>query len=110
MEWTFCGLHFQLNIFTLNLHVPQFVPPYKMMDTETEDEKTEYLMIAENVERRGLAETDPIKKARIAQLIKSHWGNRWGGDMENTKIQNGLSEIGDFIGLIFDGYNTNLKT
>ena len=55
-----------------------------MMDTETEDEK--------------------------AQLIKSHWGNRWGGDMENTKIQNGLSEIGDFIGLIFDGYNTNLKT
>lgn len=31
-------------------------------------------------ERRGQAETDPIKKARIAQFLKEYWGIRDKGD------------------------------
>src|SRR5690625_1402264 len=46
--------------------------PYQMLDV---DEKTaEYLLIAENVERRGQAETDPIKKSRIAYFLREYWG------------------------------------
>src|SRR5690625_2369451 len=37
--------------------------PVEIVDLNEWD--AEYLLIAENVERRGQAETDPIKKARI---------------------------------------------
>lgn len=45
--------------------------------------EAEYLLIAENVERRGQAETDPIKKGRIAQFLKEYWGVRDGGDRKS---------------------------
>ena len=78
--------------------------PYQMLDV---DEKTaEYLLIAENVERRGQAETDPIKKARIANFLKEYWGVRSGGDGSNQYKQSGqnvrdaktTADIADTIG------------
>jgi ParB family chromosome partitioning protein len=59
--------------------------------------KAEYLLIAENVERRGQAETDPIKKARIAQFLKEYWGVQKGNNQFNRKDQNGLSKIADTL-------------
>ncbi|WP_144461137.1 hypothetical protein [Siminovitchia fortis] len=57
------------------------------------------MLIAENVERRGQAETDPIKKSRIANFLKEYWGvkqgrkkNRQNGGIKNTE------DIADFIG------------
>lgn len=41
---------------------------------DVDEWKAEYLLIAENVERRGQAETDAIKKARIANFLKEYWG------------------------------------
>src|SRR5690625_2085439 len=46
--------------------------PYQMLDVD--EKEAEYLLIAENVERRGQAETDPIKKSRIANFLKRYWG------------------------------------
>lgn len=68
--------------------------PYQMLDV---DEKTaEYLLIAENVERRGQAETDPIKKSRIASFLKEYWNVRNG--VGRNLGQNGLGDIVDTIG------------
>lgn len=46
--------------------------PVQIIDVD--EWKAEYLLIAENVERRGQAETDPIKKSRIANFLKEYWG------------------------------------
>src|SRR5690625_2562360 len=70
--------------------------PCQMIDVS--EKEAEYLLIAENVERRGQAETDPIKKSRIANFLREYWGVRRGGDMAEAKDQNGLSDIGEFIG------------
>ena len=72
--------------------------PYQMLDV---DEKTaEYLLIAENVERRGQAETDPIKKSRIANFLKEYWDIGHGG--KRSSGQNGhlktTADIADTIG------------
>lgn len=50
--------------------------PVEIIDVD--EWQAEYLLIAENVERRGQAETDPIKKARIAQFLKEYWGVKSG--------------------------------
>jgi hypothetical protein len=51
--------------------------------------------IAENVERRGQAETDPIKKARIVQFLREYWGVKNGGDRksvsQNAKLKTTVS-------------------
>lgn len=64
--------------------------------------EAEYLLIAENVERRGQAETDPIKKGRIAQFLKEYWGIQRGGDQksEKSKRQNvhSISDIAESVG------------
>lgn len=39
----------------------------------TPEQYIEYLLIAENVERRGQAETDPMKKARIGEFLREYW-------------------------------------
>lgn len=44
----------------------------------------EYLLIAYNIERRGEAEPDPIKKARIAKFLKEYWGIRRGGSRKSN--------------------------
>src|SRR5699024_3290231 len=48
------------------------------MIPDLNEQEVEYLLIAENVERRGQAETDPIKKSRIANFLKEYWGVRDG--------------------------------
>ena len=50
--------------------------------------EAEYLLIAENTERRGEAELDPIKKGRIASFIKEYWGITHGGN--KARGQNNL--------------------
>jgi ParB family chromosome partitioning protein len=58
---------------------------------DVDEWEAEYLLIAENVERRGEAETDPIKKARIAQFLKEYWGVRDGSaGKRSLEAQNGL--------------------
>lgn len=69
--------------------------PVEIVDVD--EWEAEYLLIAENVERRGQAETDPIKKARIAQFLKEYWGVQRGNNQHNRKGQNGLSKIADTI-------------
>ncbi|WP_156807300.1 hypothetical protein [Effusibacillus pohliae] len=53
------------------------------------------------VERRGEAETDPIKQARIAAFLKEYWGVQHGGNRGSSR-QNGdlktTRDIADFIG------------
>ncbi|WP_180968159.1 ParB/RepB/Spo0J family partition protein [Cytobacillus massiliigabonensis] len=61
--------------------------PVEILDVD--EWQAEYLLIAENVERRGQAETDPIKKARIAQFLKEYWGVRSGGNGSNQFKQTG---------------------
>jgi hypothetical protein len=46
----------------------------------------------QNVERRGQAETDPIKKARIAQFLKEYWGVKKGTNQYDRVRQNGGSK------------------
>lgn len=62
----------------------------------------EYLLIAENIERRGEAEPDPIKKARIGQFLKEYWGVKRGGDRKSNP-QNGemktAHDVSDAIGV-----------
>lgn len=67
------------------------------------DEEAEYLLIAENVERRGQAETDPIKKSRIANFLKEYWGVRDGSagrrSLEGQNApQKTLSDISETMG------------
>ena len=58
------------------------------------------LRIAENVERRGQAVTDPIKKSRIANLLKEYWGVKQG---RKKNRQNGGDRKSD-------SHNAQLKT
>ncbi|WP_249645975.1 MULTISPECIES: hypothetical protein [unclassified Lysinibacillus] len=79
--------------------------PVEIIDVD--EWEAEYLLIAENVERRGEAESDPIKKGRIAKCIEEWWerlglyAKSRGGDrkskpiMGNEKTQ---SDVADFIG------------
>lgn len=56
----------------------------------------EYLLIAYNIERRGEAEPDPIKKARIAKFLKEYWQVDQGTRKELG--HNGITEISEVIG------------
>lgn len=72
--------------------------PVEIIDVD--EWEAEYLLIAENVERRGVAEQDDIKKARIAQFLKEYWGINHGGDRASR--QNGglktTVDVSEFIG------------
>ncbi|MFE4199337.1 DUF3102 domain-containing protein [Aneurinibacillus aneurinilyticus] len=58
------------------------------------------MLIAENVERRGEAEPDPVKKGRIAAFLKEYFGIKHGGDRSSG--QNGnlktTADIAETIG------------
>lgn len=73
--------------------------PVQIIDVD--EREAEYLLIAENVERRGQAETDPIKKSRIANFLKEYWGIQRGGDrksnFDNQSLKN-TSDIAQTIG------------
>lgn len=74
--------------------------PVEIVDVD--EWQAEYLLIAENVERRGQAETDAIKKARIAQFLKEYWGVKNGNNQFKRVEQNAppktLSDVGDVLG------------
>lgn len=73
--------------------------PYQMLDV---DEKTaEYLLIAENVERRGQAETDPIKKSRIANFLKGYWGVQRGNNQHSIRQNGGSIKTVDDVREVF---------
>src|SRR5699024_2356494 len=69
--------------------------PYQMLDVD--EKEAEYLLIAENVERRGQAETDPIKKSRIANFLKEYWGVNHGGSRGQNELLKTNKDIGNFI-------------
>ncbi|MEK4627332.1 DUF3102 domain-containing protein [Solibacillus sp. FSL R7-0682] len=75
--------------------------PVEIIDVD--EWEAEYLLIAENVERRGLAEQDPIKKGRIAKFMAEYWDVRLGrgGDKKSTAIMANdktVSDVAEFIG------------
>lgn len=67
-------------------------------EREQGEMEAEYLLIAENTERRGEAEKDPIKKARIAGFLKEYWGVRDGVKVGHNVQAKGLDDIGNFLG------------
>ena len=72
--------------------------PVEIVDVD--EWQAEYMLIAENIERRGEAESDPIKKGRIAGFLKEYWGVKNGGDRkadrQNGEVKN-IQNIADFI-------------
>ncbi|WP_185819949.1 ParB/RepB/Spo0J family partition protein [Salibacterium salarium] len=72
--------------------------PVEILDVD--EWEAEYLLIAENVERRGQAETDSMKKSRIAKFLQEYWGVQHGG--ERASGQNGhlktTADIAESIG------------
>lgn len=71
--------------------------PVDIIDVNEWD--AEYLLIAENVERRGEAEPDPIKKGRIAQFLKEYWGVRDGRKkLRQNGVVKSIDDIAESIG------------
>jgi len=62
---------------------------------DVDEGEAEYLLIAENVERRGQAETDPIKKSRIANFLKEYWGVQHGGSFGNQYMKMPIPQNGE---------------
>jgi hypothetical protein len=63
------------------------------------------LLIAENVERRGQAETDTMKKARIAGFLKEYWGVKNGGDRKSVEQNAQLKTTEDISEVINESYH-----
>ena len=85
--------------------------PVEIVDVD--EWQAEYLLIAENVERRGQAESDPIKKARIAQFLKEYWGVK---DVGNNRKYDGqnvqqktMDDVGESVGTSAKGAQRLLK-
>lgn len=74
--------------------------PVEIIDVD--EWEAEYLLIAENVERRGQAEADPIKKSRIANFMREYWLEK--GEYLEGRPKKGdhngrtLSDVADVIG------------
>lgn len=69
------------------------------VDIKDVDEwEAEYLLIAYNTERRGEAEKDPIKKARIAQFLKEYWGVKQGSRSDIGQNVRSSKDIAEMIG------------
>lgn len=71
--------------------------PVEVIPDITEQD-AEYLLIADNVERRGQAETDPIKKSRIATFLKEYWDINQGVRSDFIDNQRSSKDIADSIG------------
>ncbi|KRG13370.1 hypothetical protein ACA30_15850 [Virgibacillus soli] len=69
---------------------------------DVDEDEAEYLLIAENVERRGQAETDPIKKSRIANFLREYWGVKNGTNQHDRVRQSGggktINDVAETIG------------
>ncbi|WP_251508838.1 hypothetical protein [Paenibacillus polysaccharolyticus] len=55
------------------------------------------MLIAENTERRGEAESDPVKKGRQAAFLKEYWGVKNGGNKADGPKTH-LRDIAETIG------------
>ncbi|TKI67932.1 hypothetical protein FC756_12025 [Lysinibacillus mangiferihumi] len=69
---------------------------------DVDEWEAEYLLIAENTERRGEAESDPIKKGRIAGFMEDYWERlgiyqRGRGNAHNGQLKS-QADVADFIG------------
>lgn len=69
--------------------------PVEIIDVD--EWEAEYLLIAENVERRGVAEQDSMKKARIAQFLKEYWGIKQ-GKRSDLRHNVGSAKVAEVIG------------
>lgn len=79
--------------------------PIQIVDGDPE--YLEYLLIADNEERRVCQ--DPIKKAKRAEFLKRYWGVRQGGD-RRSKVQNALlNNVAEAIGESIDSTKRLLK-
>ncbi|MGN7354401.1 hypothetical protein ACTHPJ_23960 [Paenibacillus amylolyticus] len=55
--------------------------------------------MAENTERRGEAEADPVKKGRQAVLLKEYWEIKNNGDHSaGLFVQRSMKDVADSIG------------
>lgn len=84
--------------------------PVEVLDISPEE--AEYLLIADNHERRQ-ADDDPIRKARRAEFLAKYWDIRWGGarnikDQKDT-MQNSEKEARGQNVLLKDSENKTLK-
>ncbi|MEK5103754.1 hypothetical protein MKX83_17370 [Cytobacillus sp. FSL M8-0252] len=80
---------------------PEVVEEVPVEILDVDEWQAEYLLIAENVERRGQAESDPIKKARIAQFLKEYWGVKNGRPEKlghNGQVSKTTADIAETIG------------
>ncbi|MBD7939551.1 hypothetical protein H9655_21135 [Cytobacillus sp. Sa5YUA1] len=81
---------------------PEVVEEVPVEILDVDEWQAEYLLIAENVERRGQAESDSIKKARIAQFLKEYWGVRRLSGRQRLKGHNvpskTIADIGEELG------------
>lgn len=71
--------------------------PIEIIDVD--EWRAEYMLIAENTERRGEAESDPIKKAHIAEFMRSWWdvvSHRPKGG-QNVQVKT-TADVAEFIG------------
>lgn len=69
------------------------------------------MLIAENIERRGEAEQDPIRKGRFAGFLKEYWGVKNGGNRsvgQNTPLKT-RQDVADYIGESLEKTKTLLK-
>ncbi|MEI2281239.1 hypothetical protein [Paenibacillus polysaccharolyticus] len=57
------------------------------------------MLIAENTERRGETESDPVKKGRQAVFLKEYWGIKNNGDHSAGHfVQRSMKDVVDSIG------------
>lgn len=81
---------------------PEVVEEIPVEILDVDEWQAEYLLIAENWERRGKAETDPIKVSRILKFLEEYWtekgeyttgrGNRHNADLKTQ------SDLAGFVG------------
>lgn len=74
--------------------------PVSIVDVD--EWEAEYLLIAENTERRGQAESDPIKKSNIAKFMEDWWERqglyfRGRGNRHNAELKT-QADVAEFIG------------
>lgn len=54
------------------------------------------MLIAENIERRGEAESDPVRKGRIADFLKQYWQVRVGKPRQSGMAKT-IDDVARFI-------------
>lgn len=74
-------------------------------------EEAEYLLIADNEERRQ-DDNDPIKKAKRAKFLKEYWGVKNGGDRKSVPQNEELktsADVADAVGTTAKNLHRLLK-